>query len=71
MMLMWATHLPNPVQIKKLIVSPEDWDDDIWGDPDDHDEGNVSSLLLSDSSEYKTRPIIKVEYSEAPWGDGQ
>lgn len=71
MMIMWAPHPPNPMQIRKLIASPEDWDGDICGDPDGHDEGNVNTLLPSDSSEYKTRPIIKVEYSEGPLGDGQ
>jgi len=40
MVLMWSPHPLTPMQIRKLIVSPEAWDDDIWGDPDDYDEGN-------------------------------
>ncbi|GAB0207483.1 hypothetical protein GRJ2_003214000 [Grus japonensis] len=68
MMLMRAPHPPNPVQIRKLIVSPEDRDGDIWGDPDDSDEGSDDSLFPSNSSEYEARLIIKAEYSEGPWG---
>ena len=42
-------HHPKPMQIRKLlIVSPEYWHGDIWGDPDDYDEGNDDPL---DSSE--------------------
>ena len=35
MIFMQAPHQSNPMQIRKLIVSPENWDGDIWGDPDD------------------------------------
>jgi len=34
MMLMWAPSPPEIVQIRKLIVYPEEWDGNIWGDPD-------------------------------------
>lgn len=34
-MLLQAPHPPSMVHIRKLIVSPEDWDSDIWGDPND------------------------------------
>lgn len=47
------------MQIRKPRVSPEDWDDDIWGDPDDWDEGNDDQLFLSDSSEYQTIYSLK------------
>lgn len=35
MMLIQVTCSPKIVQIRKLVVSPEDWDGDIWGDSDD------------------------------------
>lgn len=45
-MLMQASYLPNLIQNKKLTVSPEDWDCDIWGDLNDYDEGK-DNLLFS------------------------
>lgn len=39
----------------------EDWYGGIWGDPDDCDEGNDDQIFPSDSSEYETIPINKVE----------
>lgn len=58
-MFMWAPHSPNPMQIRKPRVPPEDWDGDIWGDPDDCAEGNDDQLFLSDSSEYQTIYSLK------------
>lgn len=34
-MLLQITHSPKILQIRKVVVSPEDWDGDIWGDSDD------------------------------------
>lgn len=70
-MLLWVPHLSNPMQIRKLIVSPEDWDGDIWGDPGDYDEGKDDPLFPSESSEYEDRCNIKAEYiliPVGPWG---
>lgn len=61
MVLLSVLHSSNPMRIRKLTVSPEDWDGDIWGDPDDYDVGYDDLLFPSDSSEYETRPTIKVE----------
>lgn len=48
------------------MVLPEDWDSDIWGDPDDYDRGHDDPLFSSDSSEYEVRPTIKAEYILIP-----
>ncbi|KAJ7419234.1 hypothetical protein WISP_55110 [Willisornis vidua] len=61
MMLMWAPHSPNPMQIRKLMVPPQDWDGNIWGDPGNCDEENDDPSFPSDYSEYGTIPIIKVD----------
>ena len=38
-MLMRAPHPSDILQIRKLIVFPEEWDGNIWGDPDDSEPG--------------------------------
>ncbi|KAK4806361.1 hypothetical protein QYF61_016211 [Mycteria americana] len=48
MMLMQAPHPPNAMQIRKLMVSPEDWDDEILGDPNDH--GGDQIMLSGDKA---------------------
>lgn len=47
-------------------MSPEDWDGDIWGDPDqelNHESSEKSEL---DESEFTVAPIIKTEVSVGP-----
>lgn len=34
-MLVLAPRLPDVVQIRKLTVSPEDWNGNVWGGPSD------------------------------------
>uniref|UniRef100_A0A8C3KK66 Uncharacterized protein n=1 Tax=Calidris pygmaea TaxID=425635 RepID=A0A8C3KK66_9CHAR len=68
MMLIRASHAPDIVQIRKLIVSPEDWDGDIWGGPDDSKLEDVPSFPTA-SPEYEARPIIKTEITTGPRGD--
>ena len=68
MTLMRAPHSPHIVQIRKLIVSPEEWDRNIWRDPDDSKPGEDDSLFPSNPPEYEARPIIKIEQSEGPQG---
>uniref|UniRef100_A0A8C6YPD6 Uncharacterized protein n=1 Tax=Nothoprocta perdicaria TaxID=30464 RepID=A0A8C6YPD6_NOTPE len=62
-MLMQAPRPPNMQQIRKLITNtePEDWDGDIWGDPDKEIEEESSHLVA-------VRPLIKTETSEGPQG---
>jgi len=45
-MLIGALHPPNSVQIRKLMVSFEDGDGDLWGDPDGNDEENDDPVPL-------------------------
>ncbi|KAK4819549.1 hypothetical protein QYF61_007060 [Mycteria americana] len=61
MMLIQAPHPPGIVQIRKLIVSPEDWDGDIWGDPDDSEPEDDNPLFPTNPPEYEARPIVKTE----------
>lgn len=58
-MFMQAFHPPDIVQVKKLIVSPEEWDGNIWDDPDGSKLRKADSLLPSDSYEHELRPITK------------
>ncbi|KAK4810621.1 hypothetical protein QYF61_007358 [Mycteria americana] len=62
MMLIQAPRPPDIVQIRKLIVSPEDWDGDIWGDPDDSEPED------DDPANYEARPIVKTERTVGPRG---
>ena len=64
LMRIWASNPLDPVKICKLIISPEDWDGDIWEDP--HQE--LSDEGESDESEFKVAPIIKTEISVGPQG---
>uniref|UniRef100_A0A8C3K6U7 Uncharacterized protein n=1 Tax=Calidris pygmaea TaxID=425635 RepID=A0A8C3K6U7_9CHAR len=68
MMLIQAPQPPDIVQIRKLIVSPEDWDGDIWGGPSDNKlEDDVPSFPTA-PPEYEARPIIKTEITTGPRG---
>lgn len=64
--LMWASNPPDIVKIRKLIVSPEEWDGNIWGDSHDNEPREVYSLS-SNSTVYEARPIIKTEVTTGPW----
>ena len=68
MMLMQSPNPPDIVQIRKLIVSPEDWDGNIWSDThnDDSDENNY--LQPPESPPLAVRPIIKTEETTGPRG---
>ncbi|KAK4819568.1 LOW QUALITY PROTEIN: hypothetical protein QYF61_007079 [Mycteria americana] len=59
---------PDIVQIRKLIVSPEDWDGDIWGDPDDSQPEDDDPLFPTNPPEYEARPIVKTEQTVGPRG---
>lgn len=69
-MFMWALHPPDIVQIRILIVSPEEWDGN-RDDPDDSKLRKADSLFPSDSSEYEPRPITKAKYVLTPVGPQQ
>lgn len=58
-MFMEALYLPKLMQIRKFIVSPEDWV--IWGGLNDYEEGKETSCFPSGFSEYGYRPIIKAD----------
>ncbi|KAK4806261.1 hypothetical protein QYF61_013405 [Mycteria americana] len=68
MMLIQAPRPPDIVQIRKLIVSPEDWDGDIWGDPDDSEPEDDDPLFPANPPEYEARPIVKTERTVGPRG---
>lgn len=65
-MFMQGPPVPDIVQIRKLIVFPEEWDRNIWGDPDNSEPGEYDSLFPSDPPAYEARPIFKTEQSEGP-----
>ncbi|PKU28199.1 hypothetical protein llap_21498 [Limosa lapponica baueri] len=56
------------LKIRKIIVSPEDWDGDIWGGPDDSETEEDVPLFPTDSPEYEARPIVKTEITTGPRG---
>ncbi|PKU30127.1 hypothetical protein llap_19569 [Limosa lapponica baueri] len=60
-MLMQAPHPPDIVQLRKLILSPEHWDRDIWGDPEDSELEEDDPLLPTSPPEYEARPVVKTE----------
>ncbi|XP_074965396.1 uncharacterized protein LOC142064386 [Phalacrocorax aristotelis] len=64
LMITQASNTPDPVKICKVIVSPEDWDGNIWEDPDE--EFSKESEL--DESEFKVGPITKTKVSAGPQG---
>ena len=68
MMLIQAPRPPNIVQIRKLIVSPEDWDGDTWGDPDDSEPEGNDPLFSTNPPEHEARPIVKTERTVGPRG---
>ncbi|KAM9591119.1 uncharacterized protein ACIBXB_006056 [Morphnus guianensis] len=71
MMLMQAPHPPDIAQIRKLIVSPEEWDGNIWGDPDNDyvkQDNPLYPPLPLNPPEYEARPIIKTEETTGPRG---
>lgn len=59
----WAPNPPDPVKICKLIVSLENWDRDMWGDPDQEFSHESSEESELDELEFKVAPIIKTEVS--------
>jgi len=60
----WAPKTPDPVKIRKLIVSPEDWDGHTWQDLDQE----FSEKRERDESEFKAVPITKAEVSAGRQG---
>lgn len=67
-MLVWAPDPPDIIQIRKLIIFPEEQDGDIWGDPSDRKVGEDDSLSPSNPPEYEARCIIETEETTEPWG---
>lgn len=61
---MRAPYPPDLVQVRKLIVSTEEWDGNIWGDPDNNESEENDSL----TPEQIVRPIIKTEETTGPRG---
>lgn len=61
-MLMEAPSQPDTVQIRKLIVSPELWDGNLWSDINDSNQAEVHSLFS------RARLIIKIVQSDGPQG---
>lgn len=74
-------HTPKAVDVRKiqnLIMSPEDWDGDIWESSDENYNENIEldfdesmellPLKEEEDPEFKMKPIIKTEISEGPQG---
>lgn len=68
-MITWAPNPPppDPVKICKLIIFLEDWDGDIWKEPDQE----LSEESELSESEFKVAPNIKTKASAGPQGDNQ
>lgn len=67
-MLMQAPRSPDIVQIRKLIVSPEEWDDNIWGDKSNDGLDEDDNLCPPEPPQYTARPIIETEEIFGPEG---
>lgn len=62
----------DPIQhctaYRTLRVSPEDWDGDIRGDPDDSEPEENDPLFPINPPEYEARPTVQTKRKEGPWG---
>lgn len=63
-----STNPPNITQIRKLIMSLEDWDDNIWGALNTNDLDKDNSYHPPESPPLPVRPITKSEVTTRPWG---
>lgn len=70
-MLVRAPDPPDIIQVRKLIIFPEEQDGDIRGDPNGRKLGEDDSLSLSNPPEYEARCIIETEETTEPWWRGR
>ena len=68
MMLMRASNLPDILQIKKLIISSEEWDRNIQRDLSNSELGKDNSLSASNPPELEARAITETEETTGPQG---
>jgi len=50
-MLKKASRPPDLLQIRKLTVAPEDWGEDIWGNPDDREPEDDNPSFSTNTAE--------------------
>lgn len=67
-MLMQAPKPPDIVQIRKLILSPKDWDGNIWNNSDNNNSGKADPLHPPETLQFMARPNIKTELQTCPQG---
>lgn len=65
---MQASQPLSTAQIRKPMVSPENQDGDIWGDPDDSGPEENKPLFPINPPKDNAGPAIKTERIEGPWG---
>ena len=65
---MQASQPLSTAQIRKPMVSPENQDGDIWGDPDDSGPEENKPLFPINPPEYEARPTVQTKRKEGPWG---
>lgn len=66
---MQASQPLSTAQIRKPMVSPENQDGDIWGDPDDSGPEENKPLFPINPPKDNAGPAIKTERIEGPWGN--